>query len=157
LTILFTRHLPLVLLGMAGFFLVWLALLFRGGAWAGSIAPPPGVAPVSAGTLRARLLAINDLGLPFQGREEGPGGRLVAEWRIADARWVGLMEAAGLSKAHQIYLELSPGSHTVRAQDRDRTISWSAGVARFGWSWSFFRGISFFKYERGVAVGLFFK
>ena len=37
----------------------------------------PGVAPVLAETLRARLLAVNDLGLPFQVREEGPGGRLV--------------------------------------------------------------------------------
>jgi hypothetical protein len=26
-----------------------------------------------------------------------------------------------------------------------------------GWSWSFFRGINFFQYERGVQVGLFFK
>src|SRR5262245_40388828 len=59
LTILFTRHLLLVLLGLAGFLLLWFAFLFRGGAWAGSIAPPPGVAPVSAETLRDRLLAIN--------------------------------------------------------------------------------------------------
>src|SRR5262245_7890381 len=91
MTILFTRHLPLTLLGMAGFLLLWFALLFRGGAWAGSLRPAPGVAPVPAETLRARLLAVNDLGLPFQVREERPGGRLVAEWRIADARWIGLM------------------------------------------------------------------
>jgi hypothetical protein len=157
LTILFTRYLPLALLGLAGYLLLWFALLFRGGAWAASIPPAPGVVPVPAEMLRARLLAVNDLGLPFQVREERPGGRLVAEWRIADARWVGLMEAGGLTKAHQVYLELDPGTHTVRAQDRDRTISWSGGVAHLGWSGSFFRGISFFQYERGVAVGLFFK
>jgi hypothetical protein len=63
---LFTRHLLLVLLGGASYLLLWFALLFRGGAWAASIAPAPGVAPVSAETLRARLLAVNDLGLPFQ-------------------------------------------------------------------------------------------
>ena len=64
-------------------------------------------------TLRARLLAVNDLDLPFQLREEGPNGRLVAEWRIADDRWVGLMEAGELTKAHQVYLKLDPGAHRV--------------------------------------------
>jgi hypothetical protein len=45
----------------------------------------------------------------------------------------------------------------VLAQDRDRTISWGGGVARLGGSWSFFRGITFFQYERGALFGLFFK
>jgi hypothetical protein len=157
LTILFTRHLVLALLGVAGYLLLWFAFLFRGGAWAASITPAPGIARVPAETLRARLLAVNDLGLPFQVREERPGGRLVAEWRIADARWVGLMEAGGLTKAHQVHLELDPNTHRVLAQDRDRTVSWSAGVAHLGWSWSFFWGIDFFHYERGALVGLFFK
>jgi hypothetical protein len=157
LTILCTRYLPLALLGVAGYLLLWFAFLFRGGAWAGSIVPAPGVAPVSADTLRTRLLAVNDLDLPFQVRPAKHEGQLVAEWRIADARWVGLMEVAGLTKAHQVYLELDPSTHKVRAQDRDRTISWSGEVARLGWSGSFFRGINFFQYERGFAAGLFFK
>ena len=154
-TILFTRHLLLALLGGTGYLLLWFALLFRGGAWAASITPARGVTPVPAETLRDRLLAINDLDLPFQVRKEGR--RLVAEWRIADARWIGLMELGGLTKAHQVHLELDPDTHTVRAQDRDRTVSWNGRVAHLGWSWSFFRGISFFQYERGAAVGLFFQ
>jgi hypothetical protein len=133
------------------------ALLFRGGAWAASIAPAPGVAPVSAETLRARLLAVNDFDLPFQVREEGRRGRLVAEWRIAVARWLGLMEAGGLTAAHQVHLELDLKAHRVLAQDRAWAISWSAGVPHLGRSWSFFRGINFFEYERGALVGLFFK
>jgi hypothetical protein len=157
MTLLFTRHLLAAVLGVVGFLLVWLALLYRGGSWAGSLAPASDRAPVPAETLRARLLAVNDLGLPFRVREEQPGGRLVAEWRIADARWIGLMEVGGLTKAHQIYLELDPRTHKVRTQDRDRTLSWSGGVARLRWSWSFFRGINFSQYERGAAVGLFFK
>src|SRR5262249_12389487 len=108
MAVLFTRHLPAAVLGIVGFFLVWLALLFRGGSWAGSLTPVPGGSPLPAEALRARLLAVNDLGLPFRVREERPGGRLVAEWRLADARWLGLMEVGGLTKAHQIYLELDP-------------------------------------------------
>jgi hypothetical protein len=156
-TALFTRHLPPALLGVAGFFLLWLALAFRAGSWAGSIAPAPGAAPVSAETLRARLLAVNDLGLPFRVPEEGRRARLVGEWRIADARWVGPMEAGGLTQAHQVHLELDPRTHRVLAQDRDRAVSWGGGVAHLGWSWAFFRGINFFQYDRGALVGLFFK
>jgi len=152
---LFSRHLSLMLLGILGFFLLWFALLMRAGSWAGSISPAPGVAPVQAEALRARLLAVNDLGLPFRVREEGR--RLVAEWRIADACWVGLMEMGGLTSAHQICLELDPRTHRVLAQDRDRTVSWRAGAACLGGSWSFFRGINFFQYDRGALVGLFFK
>ena len=157
MTLLFTRYLLLALLGVAGFFLLWLALVFRCGSWAGSITPAPGVEPVTAETLRARLLAVNHLGLPFQVREERPGGRLVAEWRITDSCWVGLMEVGGLTSAHQICLELDPRTHKVLAQDRDRTVSWRAGAACLGGSWSFFRGINFFQYDRGALVGLFFK
>jgi hypothetical protein len=154
-TTLFTRHLPLALLGVAGFLLLWFALLFRCGSWAGSIAP--GHAPVPAETLRGRLLAINDLDLPFRVREEGRRGRLMVEWRIADARWVGRMEVGGLTQAHQVQLELDPRTHRVLAQDRNRAVSWGGGIAHLGWSWSFFRGINFFQYERGASVGLFFK
>src|SRR5262249_48121164 len=153
----FTRHLPLALLGLAVFLLLWFVLLFRGASWAGSLTPSPDVAPVPAETLRARLLAVNDLGPPFRVREEGPGGRLVAEGRIVEAGWVGLTEVGGLTRVHQVYLEPDPLTHKVRAQDRDRTLSWSGGAARLGWSWSFFRGINFFQYERGAAVGLFFR
>ena len=67
------------------------------------------------------------------------------------------MEVGGLTKAHQVCLELDPGRHRVLAQDREWTVSWSGGVAGLGWSWSFFRGISFFQYECGAAVGLFFQ
>jgi hypothetical protein len=152
---LFSRHLPLALLGIAGFFLLWFALTMRTGSWAASLSPAAGVAPVPAETLKARLLAVNGLGLPFRVREEGR--RLVAEWRIADARWVGLTEVGGLTKAHEIHLELDPRTRRVLAQDRDRTVSWGGGVGRLGGSWSFFRGINFFQYERGAAAGLFFK
>jgi hypothetical protein len=155
ITLLFSRHLSLTLMGIAGFFLLWFALTMRAGSWAASISPAPGVASVPAETLRARLLAVNDLGLPFRVREEGH--RLVAEWRIADARWVGLMEVAGLTRAHEVHLELDPRTHKVLAQDRDRTVSWGAGFARLGGSWSFFRGINFFQYEHGALLGLFFK
>jgi hypothetical protein len=157
ITLLYTRHLPSTSLGVLGFSLLWYVLLSRCSSWATSLAPPPGVTPAEPQTLRDRLLAVNDLGLPFRVREVGRRGRLMAEWRIGDARWLGLTEAGGLTRAHQVYLDLDPNTHMVRAIDVDRTVSWRAGFTQMSWSWTFFQGINFFHYERGALVGLFFK
>ncbi len=142
--------------GLAVYLLLLFYFMIRGASWASSVWPAPGVVPIAAEALRARLLAINDLNLPFQVRAE-PSGRLVAEWRIADAKWIGILQAGGLHMAHRVVMELDPAARKVRVQDRSQTVSWSAGIAGIGGSWSFFRGITFFQYERGIEVGLFLR
>lgn len=154
--VLFTEHLGLALLGLALYSVAYLYFMARGATWAAEIAPAPGVAPVAAATLRSRILALNDLDLPFHVREE-PGGRLVAEWRIGDERWVGVLEAGGLRQAHRIHLQLDPGAHRVRSVDEHVRVSWEAGIGRLTGSASWFRGITFHHYERGLQVGLFFR
>jgi hypothetical protein len=163
------NYLGIIFVAVALYVVLWFYFLFRGATWAAGIPPPASVTPVPAETLRTRLLAINDLNLPFLVREE-PCGRLVAEWRIADANWVGMLQASGLRMAHQVYLELDPGAHKVRVLERHRTITWCGDIPRVGWFWSFLQGISFydykrsikgvlarFLYKRGIEVGLFFK
>lgn len=153
--VLFTRHLGLALSGMALYIAALGIVMARGGSWAAEITPSGQTAPVPAKTLRARILALNDLDLPFHVREESDA--LVAEWRIADDRWIGLMEAGGLHDIHRIYIDLDPERHRARSLDVHRTVSWSAGIASLHASFSFFRGISFFEYSRGVQLGVFFR
>ena len=153
--VLFTEHLGVVLSGLALYVLAFGIAMARGGSWAAEIAPRPRTHPVTAKTLRARILALNDLDLPFHVREESDG--LVAEWRIADDRWVGLMEAGGLHDVHRIHMELDPVREQVRSLDVRRTVDWSAGIAEVSASFSFFRGISFFDYDRGLQLGVFFR
>jgi hypothetical protein len=152
---LFTEHLGVVLTGMALYIVAVGIAMARGASWAAEIAPKPRTAPVTAKTLRARILALNGLDLPFHVREE-PGG-LVAEWRIADDRWIGLMEAGGLHDVHRIHMELDPVRERVRSLDVRQTVDWSAGIAEVSASFSFFRGISFYDYDRGVQMGVFFR
>jgi hypothetical protein len=152
---LFTGHLGVALAGLALYVGALGIAMARGGSWAAEIAPPARTAPVTAKTLRSRILALNGLDLPFQVREESDG--LVAEWRIADDRWIGLMEAGGLNDVHRIHIRLDPDRHQARSLDVHRTVSWSAGIARVSGSFSFFRGISFFGYSRGVQLGVFFR
>ena len=152
---LFTGHLGVTLAGLGLYILALGIAIARGGSWAAEIAPAAGIEPVAEKTLRSRILALNHLDLPFEVREESDG--LVAEWRIADDRWSGLMEEGGLNEVHRIYIDLDPERHRVRSLDVHRTVSWEAGIARVGASFSFFRGISFFEYSRGVQLGVFFR
>lgn len=152
---LFTEHAGVALSVMALYILALGVFMARGGSWAAEIAPRPRTAPVAAKTLRSRILALNDLDLPFQVREESSG--LVAEWRIADDRWIGLMEAGGLHDVHRIHMQLDPERQQVRSLDVRRTVSWDAGIAGVSASFSFFRGISFFDYDREVQMGVFFR
>lgn len=153
--VLFTEHLGLAFAGLALYVGAMGIGMARGGSWAAEIAPRAGTDPTTARTLRARILALNELDLPFQVREEAGG--LVAEWRIADDRWIGLMEAGGLHDIHRIHMQLDPERRQVRSLDVRRTVDWSAGIAEVSASFSFFRGISFFDYDRGVQMGVFFR
>lgn len=152
---LFTGYPGVAFAGLALYIVALGIGMARGGSWAAEIAPAARTKPVTAKTLRSRMLALNDLDLPFHVREEDDG--LVAEWRIADDRWIGLMEAGGLHDVHRIYMELDPERERVRSLDVRRTVSWDAGMARVSASFSFFRGISFFEYSRGVQLGVFFR
>ncbi|HEX8393817.1 MAG TPA: hypothetical protein VF665_15860 [Longimicrobium sp.] len=155
LWILFTRHAG-VAVSLLGLYIVAIGIFMaRGASWAAEITPGPQAAAARADTLRSRLLALNKLDIPFQVREESD--RLVAEWRIADAQWVGLMEAGGLHEAHRIYMEFDEDRHRVRSLDVHQTASWSAGTAQLSGSFSFFRGISFFERSRGAQYGLFYR
>ncbi len=153
--ILFTRYLGVALLGIALYAVAVGIFIARGASWAAQIAPRPRITPVTAKALRARILALNDLDLPFHVREESGG--LVAEWRIADDRWIGPMEAGGLRDVHRIHMQLDPVREQVRSVDERQTVSWSSGIAHARVSFSSFRGISFFDYERGTQLGVFFR
>ncbi|HYW14237.1 MAG TPA: hypothetical protein VE871_19885 [Longimicrobium sp.] len=153
--ILFTRYLGVALAGIALYAVLIGIGMARGASWAAEIAPRPRTPSVTAKTLRARILALNDLDLPFHVREEAGG--LVAEWHIADDRWIGPMEAGGLNDIHRIHMQLDPVRERVRSLDVRRTVSWSSGIAHARASFSLFRGISFYDYERGAQLGVFFR
>jgi hypothetical protein len=152
----FDEHLKAFFVGFGVYMVICTFALFRGGAWAARIAPPTGVVPVQAEEMRGRILGINDLDVPFHVRE-GKRGYLIAEWRLADAKWTTVLEQAGLSIAHSVKMKLDPERCRVKAIDQSRTIGWSRGVPRLSWSFTFFRGINFGGFEKGACYGLLYK
>lgn len=88
-----------------------------------------------------RLLALNRESAPWKmidGKADGVD--LIAEWKIVDAKWVEIFGKAGLKKVFRIHLKLDENARHVRAQDREYSISWSAGVPTLSLQASGFKG-----------------
>lgn len=142
--------------------LLYVALLIplwcRVASWVATMLPKPGIEPVSESVLRQRLLAINATDSPLE-VVEGKKGKMDIVWRLADAKWAGLMTLNKLKRTQIIRIKLSGEDAACRAIDISKTVRASADARtlRFGFGFSFFRGIVFFQKEYKTQYGLFFK
>jgi hypothetical protein len=130
----------------------------RVGSWAVTVYPKPGVLPVGESELRQRLLAINDLDVPFKVTER-KDGKLDVTWRLADAKWAGLMTMNKVTITQMIRLRLSEKDRACRAVDIIKSVRATADGLRMGFflSFSFFRGIIFGQWEYEKQYGLIYK
>lgn len=128
------------------------------GSWAATVHPKPGVLPVSESALRRRLLAINEMNVPFHVVER-KDGRIDVIWRLADAKWAGLMTLNKVNIIQIIRLSLSEKDKACRAVDIARSVRATADGLKMGFSFnlSFFRGIVFGQWEHEKQYGLIFK
>ncbi len=144
------------------FILIYAAPQFRiwnqVGSWAASVHPNPGILPVSQSELRRRLLAINQMDVPFQVAER-KDGKIDVTWRLADAKWAGLMTLNKVTVIQIIRLRLSEKDKACRAVDIARSVRATADGLRKGLSlnFSFFRGIILGQWEYEKQYGLIFK
>jgi hypothetical protein len=140
------------------YFLLLIPLWGRVASWAATVLPKPGVEPVSEAELRQRLLAINETDSPLQ-VIEGKKGKMDIVWRLADAKWAGLMTLNKIKRTQIIRIKLSGEDSACRAIDISKTIRGSADARtlHLGFSFSFFRGIVFFQKEYETQYGLVYK
>ena len=127
---------------------------FKGAAWAGTSPATPGVAPVAATELAARLEAVNTLDVPFHIERGALPNEFFATWRYADAKWVDLARARGMKRTFRIRLMLDEKNGTVRATDYVASFDWSAGRGGAEVEWKTGLGIVFFQYEQQRVFGL---
>ena len=130
----------------------------RVGSWAAAVRPKPGIPAVSEAELRQRLLAINTMDVPFHVVEK-KGKKLDVVWRLADAKWVGLMTANKISRVEIMRLRLSDRDKSCRVVEISKAIKASVDgtTLQFAFSFSFFRGIVFGQWEYEKQFGLIFK
>lgn len=144
--------LTVVALVVYGFIVV--AYYFKGAAWAGTSPAKPGVALLSAGQVEQRLLSINELDVPFQIERGTQPNEYFATWRYADAKWIDLHRARGMTRTLRIRMILDEANHTVRATDYVASFDWSAGRGGANLEWKTGFGIVFFQYEKQRVFGL---
>lgn len=148
-------HIIIVILIYAGLqFPIWNRVI----AWATTVHPKPGVVAVEESELRRRLLSINDLEVPFQ-ISERKDGKFEATWRLADAKWAGLMTANKVTELRIIRLKLSDKEKTCKAVDITKSVRATADGLSLGFSFSSFfsRGVIFWEWAYEKQYGFIFK
>lgn len=126
--------------------------------WATKVLPKPGVLPVSESELRGRLLAINEMDVPFRVVER-KDGKIDVIWRLADAKWAGLMTLNKVTKIQVIRLKLLESDKTCHAVDITKAVRATADGLQTSFSFDTFfsRGVVFWQWEYGKQYGLIFK
>lgn len=146
---------PAVLAALAAMLLAGVVLwFFKGSTWAATVPAVSGAPTMTEQDLRRQLLALNDLDAPWRVAEETPGGRLVATWRYAEARWVDLARARGVRATHRVLIDLDATHRVARPTEQSSRFDWSAGPGGAGAEWKTGLGITFFQVEHQRVLGL---
>jgi len=157
LTAIFRRgeHLPALFVVIALYAALQLRIWNRIGSWAAAVVPAPGVEPVSEPELRRRLMSLNELDGPLRA-EERKDGTIDVSWRLADAKWAGLLTLSGVRTIVSIRLRLSEKEKVCRAVDIARSLRYTADGLKPGFSLegAFFRGIVLGRWEYEKQVGI---
>lgn len=152
----FWLYRPVVLAAMIVVILAMAVLwFFRMSAWAAEVPAATKGAPVTQTVLRDRLMAINELDVPFKiALSPEDSSVLIATWRYADAKWMDLARVHGMRRTHRIILNLDEGDATVRPTEQMASMDWSAGAGGAQLQWATARGMTFFQYEQQRVFGL---
>lgn len=146
--------LAVILVSLGGYLLIVVGYFFKGIAWATRETPAANSQAANAAALRAKLLAVNDLDVPFKIEAGADDRQLIADWRYADAKWIDHARAHGLRRLHRIVLTFDEPAKKVRATDYQTAYDWSAGGAGAQLHWHFQSGVVFFQYEHQRVFGL---
>ena len=110
---------------------------------------------VSKRELREKLLALNDPSKPYQ-IIKGEDTDLIAEWKIADAQWYGILNKSGLKVSYRAHILLDEERLSVRCYEEYRRIEWSAGlmgvVPSVHFEKSFFGGRIFYSKQYAIFI-----
>jgi hypothetical protein len=138
--------------------LAWAALQFflfgRVASWAGGVPAAPGATPAAAEQLKARLMSVNALGVPFTVSAGRQPDELHVDWRYADAAWFDLMRVHKMQRAYRLVLRLDRDDHNVRGMEQMSALDLSAGATAASLEWKSSYGINFVHYHHERVFGL---
>ena len=147
---------PMKVMGLMLVGFIYIGWFFKGAGWASSSPPMPGQPVVGSHELTSRLMAINQLDVPFTITPGTRPDEFFADWRYADAKWIDLARARGMRRTFRIKLTLDESTHKVRATDYFAEYDWSVGRGGAHINWKTGAGIIFFQKEQATVLGLHF-
>jgi hypothetical protein len=104
-----------------------------------------------------KIMMLNDPSRPYH-IIKGVDTDLIAGWKIADAKWYGVLNKNGLKQTYTARLLFDESKHAVRCYEELRKISWTAGrqgiVPTIQYRRSFFGGRILYKKEYAKGYGL---
>jgi hypothetical protein len=152
------KYLPQIIIIILIYVLILVPLWSRVASWAATVHPKPGIEQVNEAELRQRLLAINETDSPLQVVEK-KRGKMDIVWRLADAKWAGLLTLNKIKRTQILRIELCGEDSTCRTIDISKIVRGTADAHTlyFGLSFNFFRGIIFFQKEYEMQYGLICK
>jgi hypothetical protein len=118
---------------------------------------PSRIPPVTKSILIDRLLALNDPSKPYH-IVRSADTDLIAEWKVVDAEWYGVLNKNGLKQAYRALLLIDESRHSVRCCEEFATISWTVGlkgpVPIVSYTRSFFQGRILYSKQHARGYGL---
>jgi len=105
------------------------------------------------GRLRQQILNINAPDLPYEIKPSEKTD-LEIEWKIADARWLGMFAKERVRTTYRAFMVLDEKRHTVRYWEAIGEVSWTAGAPKVHYQSEFFRGRIIFQKSYGVQYGV---
>lgn len=147
-------RIALIAAALVAYLFILILYFFKGSAWSGTYRAKPGVAPVTASELAARLEAINQLDVPFQIERGSQPNEFFATWRYADAKWIDLARVRGMKRSLRVRMVMEEESHKVRATDYVASYDWSAGRGGANLEWKAGMGLVLFQREHQRVFGL---
>jgi len=115
------------------------------------------IPPVRKQELIDKILILNDPSKPYH-IAEGIDTDLLAEWKIVDTKWWGIMNKNGLRQAYTARLLLDESRHSVRCYEELYRIDWTVGLQgltpKVNYERAFFAGRIIYKkeYAKGYAM-----
>jgi hypothetical protein len=108
------------------------------------------IPPISKQDLIDKILTLNNSSKPYR-IVKGTNTDLVAEWKIADAEWYGILNKNGLRQAYRAFLLVDEQRYSVRCCEELGIISWTLGLngpsPTVKYNRTFFRGRILYKKE----------
>jgi hypothetical protein len=113
----------------------------------------PGVPSIDKEKMRQDILSVNSPDLPYQIKPSDKTD-LELNWKIADARWLGVFARERIQKTYRAYIYLDEAKHAVRFWQAIDNVEWVAGAPKVHFQKEFFRGKVIYQKSYGVQYGV---